>query len=124
MKWIITGVGPNSQDLAETVGVGQWPKSMVSEGGCVIRHARRLPGLPAEAIEHFCKGYADPMPIEFQLLDDDGEVYLIGRAEHLDGDVSECFAPLDWFMEIYGVTAMQYRDYRPEGEPQQEWKDL
>ena len=41
----------------------------------------------------------------FRLLDDDGEVYLYGFS-----DCDSSFAPLDWSMNLWGCTEIQYRD--------------
>lgn len=46
----------------------------------------------------------------FRLLDDDGITYFEGRMtlERLDGDESQCFAPLDRTQDAYGCTELQY----------------
>ena len=46
------------------------------------------------------------LPIRFQLLDDDGELYYEGRMSTLDCDGDAAFAPLDW-VESDGCTEMR-----------------
>lgn len=47
-----------------------------------------------------------------RLLDDDGNIYLYAYMdeESLNGNEDIAFAPLDRFMNAYGVTEMQYKD--------------
>lgn len=47
-----------------------------------------------------------------RLLDDDGEVYLylLMDEDDLNGYEDEAFAPLDRFMNSYGVTELQWKD--------------
>lgn len=59
------------------------------------------------------------MATEFQLLDDDGEVYFEGRTRFINQSAELAFAPLDW-AEAYGCTELRYRPVRSE-EP---WKTL
>lgn len=59
------------------------------------------------------------MPTEFQLLDDDGEVYFEGRTRCINHGADLAFAPLDW-AEAYGCTELQYR---PVGS-NEPWKTL
>jgi hypothetical protein len=44
------------------------------------------------------------VPFEFRLLDDDGNVYYVGRASDID------FNPLDWAKEFAGCTEIQFWD--------------
>lgn len=54
----------------------------------------------------------DQKTYRYRLLDDDKEVYLVGRITvHKDGNES-IFAPLDLFQPMLGVTEMQIRDGR------------
>jgi hypothetical protein len=122
MLWIITGTTPDPDlyDLKAFIGFGRFPPST----GCRVPCKATAWGVPSEGFQEFVAGYASGMPVEFQLLDDDGNLYLTGRAQHLDGDSDECFEPLDFFESKLGVTTMQYREYRPEGKPQEDWKEL
>jgi hypothetical protein len=49
------------------------------------------------------------LPIRFRLLDDDGEVYYVGRMSTLDCEGDEAFRPLDWAMADSGCTEMQVK---------------
>ena len=42
------------------------------------------------------------LPETFQLKDDDGNIYFIGRSSE------EAFEPLDWAMAEYGCTSIEY----------------
>lgn len=54
--------------------------------------------------------YIDALPYEFQLLDDDGELYYEGKCGDLaEASESKAFEPLDWAMSDVGATAMIYR---------------
>jgi hypothetical protein len=44
------------------------------------------------------------LPVEFQLLDDDGNCYFLGRMQVAD------FDPLDDFGRSYGCTELRYRE--------------
>jgi len=46
------------------------------------------------------------VPHRFRLLDDDGEVYYLGRSD--DQDSEAAFAPLDWAAAHAGCTEIQY----------------
>ena len=52
-------------------------------------------------------GALDELPYRFRLLDDDGEVYYVGRSD--DQDSEAAFAPLDWATGYAGCTETQYR---------------
>jgi hypothetical protein len=58
-----------------------------------------------------CGGALDELPYRFRLLDDDGEVYYLGRSD--DQDSEAAFAPLDWAADHAGCAEIQYwRDGR------------
>ncbi|RQZ70142.1 hypothetical protein [Burkholderia sp. Bp9004] len=108
MFWIIT------QDCIDAgqVGAGRY------NGGStlVIRDAK----LRQEATDHFVNEHASQFEHEFQLLDDDRRVYLLGRCAGLDdADGDAAFEPLDWATPRYGCTAMRYRKVGAV-----EWEDL
>lgn len=64
--------------------------------------------------------YAETLPFRFRLLDDDGNVYYVGKCGDLDNASCEAaFGPLDWAMNDSGCTEMQYRKNTNE-----EWKTL
>ncbi len=46
------------------------------------------------------------LPCRFRLLDDDGEVYYLGRSDAQDSEAA--FAPLDWAAAHAGCTEIQY----------------
>ena len=52
-------------------------------------------------------GRLGELPHRFRLLDDDGEVYYLGRSDDQDSEVA--FAPLDWATGYAGCTEIQYR---------------
>jgi hypothetical protein len=52
---------------------------------------------------------ATGMPYEFRLLDDDGEVYYLGRCGDIaDAYEEQAFAPLDWAAGE-GAVSLEYR---------------
>lgn len=58
----------------------------------------------------FTKQMAEELPFEFQLFDDDDELYFSGKCGDLDtADCDAAFAPLDWAMDDSGCTCMKYR---------------
>jgi hypothetical protein len=60
---------------------------------------------------NFPLGRLAELPHRFRLLDDDGEVYYLGRSD--DQDSEAAFAPLDWATGYAGCTGIQYwRDGR------------
>jgi hypothetical protein len=48
------------------------------------------------------------LPHAFRLLDDDGEVYYLGRSD--DASSQAAFAPLDWAEGYSGCTTIEYRE--------------
>lgn len=75
---------------------------------------RRWKALGSEArrvaVNEFIERNAAELPHEFQLLDDDGEVYYTGRCGNLnDADGDSAFAPLDWATPRFGCTEMRFR---------------
>lgn len=55
---------------------------------------------------NFPLGRHAELPHRFRLLDDDGEVYYLGRSD--DRDSEAAFAPLDWAAGYAGCTEIQY----------------
>ena len=49
-----------------------------------------------------------PTLYDFRLLDDDGVVYMYGKATECDTE--SAFAPLDRYMYDYGCTEIQYKN--------------
>ena len=52
--------------------------------------------------------------VTFRLLDDDGEIYFIGQMDTIqyndyDDEEKGPFAPLDYFMDSYGCTEIQFK---------------
>lgn len=92
MNWIITEDRIHASKVANLLG----------------RTAAR--NLGAAGIAPYLAEHAAILVDNFRLLDDDGEVYFIGRCEdlgQLDGDTA--FEPLDMIGHVYGCTTMQYR---------------
>lgn len=102
MKWIITEDRIHASKVANLLG-------------------RTAAGhLSAAGAAAFLTEHTAVLVDNFRLLDDDGEVYLIGLCEDLgqfDGDTA--FEPLDQIGHLYGCTTMQYRRH-----PNAKWETL
>jgi hypothetical protein len=83
MRWVIT------QDLETPPD----EKNIVGHGS---------PGAGRNRTERLA--VAPSLPFEFRLLDDDGNVYYVGRANDQD------FDPLDWAKGYAGCTEIQFRN--------------
>lgn len=109
MLWIIL-VDHHAEEGRSNVGRGHSPQ--------IFREA--LAHAPEERKQAMVTGYAEMLPYEFRLLDDDGNVDYEGACEDLNnfgGD--EPFAPLDWAEADTGSTTMEYRV-----RGQTEWRQL
>lgn len=98
MFWIITQDHINDGQ----VGTGQYKtrESIV---------AIRDPIARAAAVDRFTAEHPE-FNYEFQLLDDDQDLYYVGRCVDLhDMDESRAFLPLDWSEAHAGCTTMKYR---------------
>lgn len=108
MKWIITedhvnGTVPMAKDgcLADKMV----PITSVGPGSAVGRN-------PTDKIDSDARlrEYANELPCEFQLLDDDDNLYFVGRCSDLSQqDANSAFEPLDRLGAVYGCTTMMYR---------------
>jgi hypothetical protein len=87
MRWVIT------QDLETPPD----EKNVVGRGS-------RAAGTTPKARLELAEKWPDLVPFEFRLLDDDGNVYYVGRASDID------FNPLDWAKEFAGCTEIQFKD--------------
>ena len=66
--------------------------------------------------------YSNELPCEFQLLDDDDNLYFVGRCSDLSQqDANSAFEPLDRLGAAYGCTTMMYRTA---GNPLAAWEQL
>lgn len=103
MKWIITH-DANPEEAADG-GLRSWvdtSRGFTEQEREAIRRA-----LPEQRLALFD---ALGLNFEFQLEDDDGNVLLHGRCKDLDQqDGDAAFAPMDFFAERIGTTAMLYR---------------
>jgi hypothetical protein len=80
--------------------ITKWTKHVTDSGE--DEYTNRLPNLKCRLKEKY--GSVPPL-YKFRLLDDDGVVYAYGIS---DDDSS--FAPLDRYMNDYGVTEIQYKN--------------
>ena len=87
MRWVIT------QDMLASPG----EKNVVGHGSRAAGDSRRA---RLELVEKF----PDLVPFEFRLLDDDRNIYYVGRAGDWD------FDPLDWAKPHAGCTEIQFKD--------------
>jgi hypothetical protein len=63
-----------------------------------------------DAVDQFITLHSERFNFEFQLLDDDAELYYTGRCVDLHDAIQEtAFEPLDWAEGHAGCTTMQYR---------------
>lgn len=119
MKWIITEDHVNGKEELPTAGPN-WetrmvPVTTVGKGLEVGRNTTDKLDTDARVAE-----YADGLPFEFRLLDDDMNVYFVGRCGDLDqADGDEAFEPLDCVGKRYGAVQMEYRRFKD-----QEWEML
>lgn len=113
MKWIITKDHVNGQINPKTYE----PFVLEEPGiGCAVgRNPTDKCDTPARVAE-----YANELPCEFRLLDDDMNTYFEGRCADpgLYG-ADEVFEPLDRIGEGYGAVHMEYRKVGAE-----EWEML
>lgn len=104
MEWIIAKdhINKGAQEVSR-VGVGSWKKATRESWspGSTKRSDFTLEQRAA---------FAQSLPYEFQLYDDDGELYYEGKC----GDITDApehlaFAPLDYGMADAGCTTLKYR---------------
>ncbi|MDY7537577.1 hypothetical protein QN372_00290 [Undibacterium sp. RTI2.1] len=105
MKWIITEDKLDSLS-SSVVGYGDY-----IENGMIVNMSETVPN-PRSRLEIIKKELLNEtdFPFEFQLLDDDDNLYFVGRCgdlDHADGD--QAFAPQDWAENLFGTTTMTYR---------------
>lgn len=113
MKWIITKDHVNGPTNPKT----DEPFVLEEPGiGCAVgRNPTDKCNTPARVAE-----YANELPCEFRLLDDDQNVYFEGRcADPGLYSADEVFEPLDRIGEAYGAVHMEYRKVGDE-----EWEAL
>lgn len=115
MKWIITEDHINGPDNPKT----DRPVVMTLPGiGCPVG---RHPGGKFMTVGEITV-YSNELPCEFQLLDDDDNLYFVGRCSDLSQqDANSAFEPLDRLGAAYGCTTMMYR---PAGDPLAAWEQL
>ena len=105
MKWIITS--DEFHDGREGL-MGTYP---------TVTKLDRVQGKSRlEVAAEYVAQHAGDYPYEFRLLDDDGEVYYVGRCGDINqADGDHAFHPMDCF-EGEGVTTMEYRQAGTEDE--------
>lgn len=115
MKWIITEDHINGPDNPKT----DRPVVMTLPGiGCSVG---RHPGGKFMTVDDVTV-YSNELPCEFQLLDDDDNLYFVGRCSDLSRqDANSAFEPLDRLGVNYGCTTMMYRTA---GNPLAAWEQL
>lgn len=109
MQWIIT-TDKTESGAASVVGDGQYRHPISS--AVPINSMRRAVPNPKTRLAIIKTEILTEaaFPFEFRLLDDDSEVYFVGRCGDLDeADGDQAFAPLDWAGPRFGTTTMEYR---------------
>jgi hypothetical protein len=102
MKWLIL-----KEPIAATLNC---PPLCIGQGRVKQAHSPVIDAASAEARDVLLENYTVLWPYEFQLLDDDGQVYFEGKCGDVnDADQDAAFAPLDWASGYAGCTEMRVR---------------
>jgi hypothetical protein len=99
MDWVITKDSISDADELSRVGVCHLGNEFTAT---LAGDADRRRG---QILDH-----AKTLPYEFQLFDDDGELYYKGKCGDCTNEPAEvAFAPLDWATNDSGCTTMKFR---------------